>query len=221
MVIYKLALNLAVALAIPVPFVAQPKVSNSQAIFEGSTDVGVTQKGSTVSDPPNGSYRVTGGGDDMWGSADSFHLSWVRLSGDATLTADVHFAQGDWHPRAKAVLIFRQSLQPSSVYADVAIHHDGHIALQYRATSGAPTEDTTAPQHNSVRLRIGRKGNTFTAYAESSDGKMVAFGSKTIVLHDPVYVGIGVCAHNANGLNTATFSNIQIQQGHESATASK
>ncbi len=221
MVINKLVLSLAVALAIPVAFVAQQKGNTSHAIFEGSTDVGSTQKGSTVYDPVNGSYRVTGGGDDMWGSADSFHLSWVRLSGDATLTADVHFAQGESHPLAKAVLIFRQSLQPSSAYADVGIHHDGHIALQYREASGAPTEDTTAPQHHSVRLRLERRGDTFTAYAESGDGKMVAFGSKTIILHDPVYVGIGVCAHNANGLNTATFSNIRIQQSPESPTASK
>src|ERR1700742_3433469 len=59
--------------------------------FAGSTDVRAVKAGSTVYDAADGTYRVTGGGADMWGTADGLHLSWVRLTGDATVTAEVQF----------------------------------------------------------------------------------------------------------------------------------
>ena len=192
---------------------AQHNPDGAHGLFEGSTDVGNTLKGSTVYDPASREYRVTGGGADMWGAADAFHLSWVRLSGDVTLTADVRFpADGGAIPLKKAVLIVRQSLDPASPYADVAIHGDGHITLQYRATQGGETADTTSTEHGSTRLRIERKGDRFTMYAGPSNGKLVASAPVTIILHDPVYVGIGMCAHKADAVETAVFSNVKIDQ---------
>jgi hypothetical protein len=135
------------------------------------------------------------------------------------LTADVHFSPGDHAPLEKAVLIFRQSLDPGSVYADVAIHADGHITLQYRAAAGGPTADVTSTEHGSTRLRIERIGNRFTASTGSADGKPAAFSTQTIAMDDPVYVGIGVCAHSAEGLTTASFSNVGMEHGSGSAGA--
>jgi hypothetical protein len=192
---------------------AQQQRDGAHGLFEGSTDVGSTLKGSTVYDPASGEYRVTGGGADMWGAADAFHLSWVRLSGDVTLTADVRFpADGGAIPLKKAVLIVRQSLDPASPYADVAIHGDGHITLQYRATQGGETADTTSTERGSTRLRIERKGDQFTMYAGPSNGKLSASAPVTIILHDPVYVGIGMCAHKVDGFETAVFSNVKIER---------
>jgi hypothetical protein len=34
----------------------------------------------------------------------------------------------------------------------------------------------------------------------------------TIILQDPVYVGIGMCAHHADRLETAVFSNVKIER---------
>ncbi len=191
----------------------QPQPGGEFGLFEGSTDVGDTHKGETVYDPGGGEYRVTGGGADMWNAADAFHLSWVRLSGDVTLTADVRFpADGGAIPLKKAALIVRQSLDPASAYADAAIHGDGHITLQYRKTQGGETADTTSTEHGAMRLRIERKGDQFTMYAGPADGKLTASAPVTIILHDPVYVGIGMCAHNADGVETAVFSNVRIER---------
>src|SRR5208337_18416 len=202
-----------VPLVIAVLTSVQQQPDGAHGLFEGSTDVGSTHKGSTVYDPASGEYRVTGGGADMWGAADAFHLSWVRLSGDVTLTADVRFpADGGAIPLKKAVLIVRQSLDPASPYADVAIHGDGHITLQYRASQGGETADTTSTEHGSTRLRIERKGDEFTMYAGPSNGKLSASAPVTIILHDPVYVGIGMCAHKADAVETAVFSNVKIER---------
>jgi TolB protein len=215
-----LSLIVAMLVSLPGLILAQQTIDSSHGIFADSTNIGVTGKGSTVFDPASGSYRITGGGYDMWYSADAFRMSWVQLSGDATLTADVHISPGA-APLAKAVLIFRQSLDPASAYADVAIHGDGHITLQFRETTGAKTADITSTEHGSVRLRIERKKDVFTAYAESSEGKMIAVGSMTVVLKDPVYVGLGVCSHSETGVSTATFSNVKLERTAQSAMVGK
>jgi TolB protein len=208
------SVRVALAAMLPVTclFGAAQSLNSQQGIFAGATDIGKTLPGSTVFDPASGSYRVTGGGADMWGSEDAFHLSWVKLSGDATLTADVQFPANVSVPLEKAVLIFRQSLDPASSYADIAIHGDGHATIQFRSVAGGKTEDVVAPQHGPVRLRIERKGNLFTAYTGSADGKLTPFSSTTVVMDGPVYVGIGFCSHNADGLASATFSHVTIEQ---------
>ncbi|MGD0799837.1 MAG: hypothetical protein ABR906_00830 [Terracidiphilus sp.] len=191
---------------------AQQLASGAHGIFTGSTDIGKTLPGSTVFDPATGSYRMTGGGADLWGSEDDFHFDWVRISGDATLTADVSFLSDGVVPLEKAVLIFRQSLNTDSAYADIAIHRDGHTTIQFRSVAGGKTDDVEAPIRNPKSIRIERKGNLFTASVLTADGKMTPFSSTTIALNDSVYVGIGVCAHNANGLTTAVFSNVSLTQ---------
>jgi TolB protein len=216
-----LTVTAAVTLAASGMVVAQQRANARRGIFEGSSDVGKTRAGSTVYDPAGSVYRVAGGGADMWGAADAFHFSWVRLSGDAALTADVHFPAGTGSPLEKAVLIFRQSLDPGAPYADIAIHADGHITLQYRSAAGGKTEDVTAAEHGSTRLRIERAGNRFTASTGSAGGKLTAFSTSTIALDDPVYVGIGVCAHDAEGLTTVSFSNVSIRRSRRRPAASK
>ncbi len=197
--------------ALAVSCASAQQTGGPHGIFSGSSDVGATQPGSSVYEQAGDAYRLTGGGADMWGDADAFHFTWVRLSGDAALTADVHFPAETLGPLEKAVLIFRQSLEPGSPYADIAIHADGHITLQYRATAGGKTADVTATER-STRLRIVRSGNRFTALTGSADGKLTPFANSDIVLSGPVYVGIGVCAHQPDGLATVSFSNVKLER---------
>lgn len=181
-------------------------------IFTGSTDVGTTREGSTVYISSRGEYHVKGGGADIWGTADDFHFSWVQLSGDVDLTADVRFPASSPERLRKAVLMVRQSLDPGSPYADVAIHGDGHINLQFRTVSGGKTDDTLSTEHGSTRLRIERRGNQFTAFAGEAGGALVPGSPVAVIMQDLVYVGIGVCAHNSNAVEEAIFSNVNLEQ---------
>jgi len=207
-------LNLFLAVALPVSglVAASQSISGKLGILTDSTDVGKTLPGSTVFDAASGSYHVIGGGADMWGSEDAFHFSWVKLSGDATLTADVQFPADVPVPLEKGVLIFRQSLDPGSAYADIAVHGDGHATIQWRAVAGGKTDDVLAPLHGPMRMRIERKGNLFTTSVGIIGGKLTPFSSATVVMDGPVYVGIGFCSHKADGLASVTFSNVAIEQ---------
>src|SRR2546423_1065893 len=144
-------------------FMAAACLADGLGPFESSGDVGVTpQKGKVEFDAGSGEYRVTGGGANIWAAADAFQFVWKKMSGDVSLTADVHFIGAGAAGHRKAVLMIRQGLEPDSAYADVALHGDGLTSLQFRPTAGGITQelkqeaksDLSAP----VRIRIERRG---------------------------------------------------------------
>jgi TolB protein len=190
--------------------------AESSAIFDSSGDVGETpKKGKVEFSPSTGDYTITGGGANMWAAVDAFHFAWKQLSGDMAVTADVRFIGTGAEAHRKAALMIRQSLDPDSAYADVALHGDGLTSLQFRTSAGAPTQelrqaaksDLSAP----VRIRIERHGDQFTMLAGKPGEQLVSTGPTTLKLHDPVFVGLAVCSHDANVLETAVFSNVMIE----------
>lgn len=186
------------------------------AIFDSSGDVGETPKNGHVEfNPATGEYTITGGGANMWAAIDAFHFAWKKLSGDMAVTADVHFIGTGAVDHRKAALMIRQSLDPDSAYADVALHGDGLTSLQYRPTTGAQTLEVRQPAKSDlsgpVRIRIERRGDTFTMLTGKPGEELVSTGPATVALRDPVYVGLAVCSHDANVLETAVFSNVLTQ----------
>lgn len=200
--------------------VAQSKNSSPHELFPGASNIGDTQPGSNAFDPATDTYQVKGGGFDVWSTHDDFHLTWVKFTGDGSLTADVLVAQPAVHAKAKGVLMFRQSLDKGSAYADVALHGDGHIDLQWRAAEGGETKDTDLPEHGTTRVRIVRKGDVFTAYALTGGKETPTAPSVTVPMHGTIYVGLGVCSHSTTELQTVTFSNVKLEPA-ASITANK
>lgn len=61
-------------------------------IFEGHGDVGkVLHSGSATFDHASKTYTLSGSGENMWSTSDSFHFLWKKASGDLSLAADVWF----------------------------------------------------------------------------------------------------------------------------------
>jgi TolB protein len=181
-------------------------------LFQGNKDIGVTpKKGKSVYDPVNGLYRVTGGGANIWLQADAFQYVYRQLSGDVALAADIDFVGKGSEAHRKAALMIRQDLKPDSPYVDVALHGDGLTALQYRTSAGATTEELRSDVKSPVRIRIERHGNAFTISAGNPGQEMRSAGPVTVTMHDPVYVGLAVCSHNAQVLESAVFSNVILQ----------
>jgi len=193
---------------------AIPAAAQLVGVFEGNTDVGVTpQKGKA--EFAGGEYRITGGGANVWGAVDAFHYVWTRMSGDVALSADVRFIGPGAVAHRKVTLMIRQSLDPDSAYAGAALHGDGLTSLQFRPAAAAETKevkqeamsDLSAP----VRLRIERRGDNFVMLAGKPGGQLTSTGPAPTALTGPVYVGIAVCSHDANVLETAVLSNVTLQ----------
>jgi Tol biopolymer transport system component len=123
--------------------------------------------------------------------------------------------------------MIRQSLDPDSAYADAALHGDGLTSLQYRETKGARTYEIRVNTYN--HLQIEKRGKYVSLAFVSQNGERApagqigeivpAGGSFRLVLEDPFYVGLGVCAHNNDRVETATFSNVDLKIGADSRPA--
>ncbi len=189
-----------------------PASGATLGVFSDQSDIGGPKRaGSAEFDSTTKKFRVAGGGKNMWFTNDAFHFVWKKVSGDVTLAADIAFdgAGGDAH--RKAVVLVRQSLDTDSAYADAAVHGDGLTSLQYREAAGAMTREIQSAVKGPTRLRLEKRGKYVAmSIALAGEAFQPAGGSFRLELTEPFYVGLGVCAHNDDALDTAVFSNVEL-----------
>jgi len=189
--------------------------SSQLGIFEGQSDVGVvTPPGTLAYDPAKGVYTISSAGENLWSKVDAFHFVWKKVSGDVALTAEMNFpdSSGNPNPHRKTVLIFRQTLDADSVYADAAQHGSGLMGLQYRTAKGATTQDIELSFEASPRrVRIEKRGDIITMFLSMGTEPLHQVGA-SIRMHfdEPFYAGIGVCSHNKDVVETATFAHVEL-----------
>jgi dipeptidyl aminopeptidase/acylaminoacyl peptidase len=181
-------------------------------LFESNGDVGeVLHSGSVVHDAAKNTYTLTGGGENIGSTADAFQFVWKKVSGDVSLAADISFPETGGDPHKRAVLIIRQNLDADSPYAGVALHGNGLTALQGRNEEGGPTHEIQSNTSGPQRVRLQKIGPYFYMYVSASgDTPRFAGGSIRVQLREPFYVGIGVCAHDKDAVETAVFSKIEL-----------
>src|SRR5688500_8002055 len=177
-------------------------------LFEGGIDVGkLSRPGSVKFSNQENRYEISGGGSNMWFSADAFYFVWKKISGDVSLAADIEVPQSSGDPHRKGVLMIRQSLEADSAYADAALHGDGLTSLQYRPEKGERTYEIQANVSGPKRLRIEKRGAYVSmSIAVAGEGLRPAGGTFRLALNEPFYVGLGGCGHNDKNLERAMFS---------------
>ncbi len=186
--------------------------ANVVGLFESHDDVGDTPRpGSATYDAATGEYRVTGGGANLWGPVDAFQFVWKQATGNFRLAADVRFIGAGKMDHRKALLMVRQTLNAGSAYADVALHGDGLTSLQFRPISGAETSEVRSTMKGPTRIRIERHGAQFLMFVGKGGSEWESATPVTVNLNGPVYIGLGVCSHDAQTLETAVFSNVSIE----------
>ena len=187
-------------------------------IFDGHQDVGtVLHPGSTTYDATTQSYTVTGSGENMWFGMDDFQFAWKKIAGDVAISADVTFIGQKGNNHRKAVLMIRQSLDGNSPAVDIARHGDGLTSLQFRDAAGVDDREVQANVVGPKRVRLEKHGDYFYAFISGADGKLEAAGASTkLTLTGSFYLGIGVCAHDKDATETAVFSNVKVEELHDS-----
>ena len=187
----------------------------SLGVFENQSDVGdVTPPGSASFDPATGVYTLRSAGANLWARADAYHFVWKKVSGDLSLTAAVKLAGAGptANPHRKALLIFRQTLAPDSVYADAAIHGSGLTALQYRRDEGDTTQDIEFDIGAPQRLRLEKRGDTITLFLSMHGEPLQQAGASIkLPLQGTFYAGLGLCSHNQHAVEQATFAQVELQ----------
>ncbi len=167
-----------------------------------------------------GTITMSGGGTDIWNTADQFRFAFKPLAGDATIVAKVE-SLGNSDPWAKAGVMIRESLDAGSRYAIILASPANGVRFQARlTTSAAAVSDSTAPAVPTpeqtalkapVWVKLERKGSTFNGFYSTDGVKWTTmnWGPQTITMAaNTVYVGLAVTSHNANASTTAVFSNV-------------
>jgi hypothetical protein len=168
----------------------------------------------SFAEAPTGTYTITAGGADIWGTSDQFHFAFKEVSGASTVVAKV-LSVSNTDPWAKAGVMIRDSLDPTSTHAMVVVTPGNGVAMQYRATAGAAS--TTAAQQTGIVapqwVKIERTiGGLIRGYYSPDGTTWTQLGDvvATVVMDTPMYVGLALTSHNVNAKCVAQFSNVSF-----------
>lgn len=159
-----------------------------------------------------GTYTLTGGGSDIWGTADQFNYAYQPLSGDMDVVAHVASIT-DTSSWAKAGVMVRASLDANARHATTLFSYGHAFAFQRRIDPGGESLSTSwgAPAASGW-IRLKRTGYTFESYASVDGSVWTLIDTDTVPMTDPVYVGIAVTSHNASAATKAVVDHFSITQ---------
>lgn len=212
----------------PPGFHRDSRVENTPiGVFEAQADVGAAVAPGTASFA-NGTYTIRSAGYNVWYTRDEFRFLFKTLSGDVSMAADIAYPSGGFGDH-KALLVIRQSLADDAKEAFVALHGDGmiHLAqrpepgkrisdMEYRIGSrgglpGGKSPDSLVTLH-AKRIGIEKKGDQFTLWISEQGEPMHQYGAPiTLHVDAPFYVGIGFASHLPGVAETATLSNLVLE----------
>ena len=158
-----------------------------------------------------GTFTVTGSGSDIWNQSDEFRYVYQSLTGDGEITAQV-VGPSNTNAWAKAGLMIRGSLAADAPHASIFLTPENGVGFQRRLTAGAGSQHNGVMRNSPERLRLVRKGDTFTTYHLANSNSWVEVGSATIAMDETVYIGLAVTAHSDGKLSEADFREVKITQ---------
>jgi hypothetical protein len=165
----------------------------------------------------NGAITMSGGGHDIWDNADDFRFACRTFNGDGSIVVKVE-SLVNTNTWAKAGVMIRQSLDAASPFVYMVQSFSEGVSMGWRPTTAATCGSATqtgivAPQW----VKLIRKGDVFTAQysangttwtdLKNADGTVV---STTVVMTNPVYIGLCVTSHDSAAITTAVMSGVVV-----------
>ncbi|MBZ0256451.1 hypothetical protein K8I31_10330, partial [bacterium] len=189
---------------------------------------GEANLGSAEYDPATDTYTLSGAGNDIWNNADNFHFLYTTVSGDFNMEAKMIHDESERSTSTdvwiKGMLMARQNLSAGSANFGNRMRRDGQYSWQMRAAQdGASSSDGNNRVTFSTEgydpsdyptTRIERRGDEWSIFYkdELGDGSWVQCQStQTLVLNDPIYVGLAVTAHQVGSIQYTWFKNVTLE----------
>ena len=192
--------------------------SQSLPDFESNQDIGNPKlPGSVRYDPESQVYTVKAAGYNIWFERDEFHYAYRKLKGDFILTADFEFEGAGVDPHRKFGWMVRESLDEKAAHISATNHGDGLVALQWRSLRGAfmrdPQDQILGMKKGCRTIQLERIGATYVMRTAHFGEPLQEIGRIAgDEMPDDVYVGIFVCSHNADVVESAKIRNVRIDQ---------
>ena len=161
-------------------------------------------------------YTVTGGGADIWGTADQFNFASQNVIGDQTLIARVT-SLGNTNGWAKAGMMVRDSSAAGAICVDLLVTPSNGVVLQWRSATGGASSNIQAAgvaaptASHPVWLKLVKNGSNYAAYYSSNGTTWTEVGSTVVTLSNVQYLaGLAVDSHDNGTATTATFDNVSV-----------
>jgi hypothetical protein len=185
---------------------------SSLGAFTSDLDIGSPgHTGSASYNASASTYTVSGGGSDIWNTADQFNFASQAFSGNGSIVARVASITNT-NAWAKAGVMFRTSSNANSAFADVVATAGEGVSFQWRSSAGAQCGYSqvigiTAP----VWVKLTRTGNSFAGFYSTNGTTWIQIGfAQVVTMGTTALAGLAVTAHNNSVLNTATFTNVAV-----------
>jgi hypothetical protein len=182
-----------------------------------SADIGNTKKGST--EIKGEEITIEANGADIWDAADACRYVYREVTGDFEMSARIVSLEraNEW---SKAGIMARQSIEANSQNTFINVTPDHGVKMIHRDAPGAATgpspwvKNFEAP----IWIKLVRKGDEFSSFwsedgvkwdpadVESAEGPTPSVA--TIVMTDPILVGIAVTSHDSGLMTTAVVDKI-------------
>lgn len=173
-------------------------------------------------------YDVIAGGQDIWGTSDQFHFSYVTIHDDFDMAVRLEsLSMADLY--TKAGLMARKSLVADSEHVFFMVFPDnssrnknnGGYEFQYREKSGGdslaiyPKDYSSEPAEFPINypntwLRLKRSGNVFYGFYSTDGETWILYSIHEMKIDRTVYLGLAVTSHNENNTVKASFRDITI-----------
>jgi outer membrane protein assembly factor BamB len=172
-------------------------------------DIGSATPTGTQTQSP-AAWTVRGGGGDIAGTSDQFRFVAQTLPGDGTVSARLT-SLSNTNAWTKAGLMLRADTTAGAAYYAVMLTPSNGLIVQYRAASGAVTNQPVllsgpaAPLY----LSVTRTGTTFSASTSPDGVTWTPVPGSTVSLPGltgSLLAGMAVTSHDTNQLATATFT---------------
>lgn len=187
------------------------QAQNQIGIFDSNSDIGDCRlKGFSEYSAENQSYKIGGSGTNMWFGKDDFQYLWTTIQGDFILRAEVKFLGKGVDPHRKVGWIVKNNLDANSQHVNATTHGDGLTTLQYRKETGGNTDEIISSDTFPNVIQLERRGSTYIMSSAKFGEEFTSVKLKDMELDNSVYIGIYVCSHNPEVMETAEYRNVRI-----------
>ncbi len=182
---------------------------NPIGIFENHTDIGnVLNKGNATF--ANGTYTLTGSGENIWFKKDELHFAYRKIKGDFMLTTQAILVGKGTDPHRKTGWMARTSLDTSAAMITLTVHGDGLTAFQYRKKNGTNIEEIKTPIIAPDILQLERRGRSYFVSIAKIGTPFWTVEIPDFDFPEELLVGLFICSHNKNAVEQAQLSNTRI-----------
>ena len=187
------------------------KAQNQIGIFDNNSDIGICRlEGFSEYSEENQTYKIGGSGTNMWFGKDDFQYLWTTIQGDFILRAEVKFLGKGVDPHRKVGWIVKDNLDTNSKHVNATTHGDGLTSLQYRKETGGNTDEVISTDTFPDVIQLERRGSTYIMSSAKFGEEFTSVELKDMELDNSVYIGIYVCSHNPEVMETAEYRNVRI-----------